>query len=327
MVRGFQVKRSPKRACLKLDLQKAFDSVNRSFVLHVMRCIGFPEQWIKECIFTPSFSVLINGSPNGMIKSNRGLRQGDPLSPYLFSLVMEAFTLSLESGLRCRRWETFSMEGCPVVSHLLFADDILLFLKPTRRSITFLFHLIEDFGNESGLHINKSKSAIFFAKSVTSGLLLARAVQITVGKLPIKYLGLPLFASSKRSSLFDPLIEKFRSKVAFWNAGTISRGNRLELLRSVLQSYLYFWCSAFSLPIVVQVALDRIMRHFLWGTSSHHVNWATVCTPTGEGGLGIRRSEDVCSASLMRLGWQLLKDPTCLWSSWMLQRYCRGESF
>ena len=169
-----------------------------------------------------------------MIKSNRGLRQGDPLSLYLFSLVMEAFTLSLEFGLRCGRWQTFSMDGRPVVSHLLFADDILLFLKPTRRNINFIFQLIADFRIESGLHINKSKSAIFFAKSVRSGLLLVREVQITIGKLPIKYLGFPLFASTKRSSLFELLIEKFRLKVEVWNAGTISRGSRLELLRSVL---------------------------------------------------------------------------------------------
>ena len=172
LVRGFQVKRSPKRACLKLDLRKAFDSVNRSFVLHVLRCLGFPEQWvvwIKACICSPSFSVLVNGSPNGMIKSNRGLRQGDPLSPYLFSLVMEAFTLALESGLRRGRWESYCLKGCPTISHLLFADDILIFLKPTKRNLNYLFKLMADFGADSGLQINKNKSAIFFAKSVKLG--------------------------------------------------------------------------------------------------------------------------------------------------------------
>ena len=165
--------------------------------------------WIKECIISPSFSVLVNGSPNGMIQSNRGLRQGDPLSPYLFSLVMEVFTLRLESGLRSGRWQTYCPVGCPEVSHLLFADDILIFLKPSRRNINYPFQMIEEFGMESGLHINKSKSAIFFAKSVRSALLLVRDVQISIGTLLVKYLGLLLFSSIKKSSLFEPLIEKF----------------------------------------------------------------------------------------------------------------------
>ena len=153
-----------------------------------------------------------------MIQSNKGLRQGDPLSPFLFSLVMEAFTLTLESGLRRGLWRTFCMEGCPEVSHLLFADDILVFLKPSRRTINYLFHMLEEFGTESGLLINKTKSAMYFAKSVSTGQLLVRDVQISIGRLPVRYLGLPLFSSSKRSSLFAPLIEKFSKK---WRDGIL----------------------------------------------------------------------------------------------------------
>jgi len=87
------------RLCLKINLKKAFDSVNRDFVLYIMKCMGFPPtwcHWIKELIYRPSFSVMINGSPGGFFKSNRGIRQGDPLSPFIFVMVMEFLSIHMQ---------------------------------------------------------------------------------------------------------------------------------------------------------------------------------------------------------------------------------------
>ena len=87
------------RICLKVDLQKAFDTVNREFIYYMFHCMRFPYKWINwitECLSSPTFSIMLNGSPNGYFKSNRGIRQGEPLSPYLFVLVMEFWSITMD---------------------------------------------------------------------------------------------------------------------------------------------------------------------------------------------------------------------------------------
>ena len=120
----------------KLDVEKAFDHVNWRFLLQMLERSGFSakwRQWIFFCLSTVRFSILINGSPCGFFGSTKGLRQGDPLSPLLFVLVMDALGRMLDKVVLEGRLSGFSvgnLEGRSMaVSHLLFADDMLIFCE------------------------------------------------------------------------------------------------------------------------------------------------------------------------------------------------------
>ena len=124
---------------LKLDVSKAYDRVEWSFLKGIMVKLGFSDVWVDRvmcCATTPSYYVLINGKTFGHITPSRGLRQGDPLSPYLFLLCMEGFTsllhnAEMEGQIRgvsiCRR--------APKITNLLFADDSLIFCQATQNEV------------------------------------------------------------------------------------------------------------------------------------------------------------------------------------------------
>ena len=120
---------------LKLDICKAYDRVEWHFLQRLMEKLGFPVDWIERvmsCVTTPSFSILINGKPHGMIHPSKGIHQGDPLSPYLFLLCAEGFTALLKKAELEGRIKGVSIyRGSPKVTNLMFADDSLLFCQAT----------------------------------------------------------------------------------------------------------------------------------------------------------------------------------------------------
>ena len=139
------LRRKKRELVCKLDIEKAYDSISWEFLLHVLGRMGFGSwwlSWIKWCISTASFSVLINGSPVGFFPSSRGLRQGDPLSPYLFVIRMEALRCLMNcavegnylssSRIADRRGEDLT------ISHLLYADDTLLFCEVDNDQLKFI---------------------------------------------------------------------------------------------------------------------------------------------------------------------------------------------
>ncbi|XP_020250145.1 uncharacterized protein LOC109827551 [Asparagus officinalis] len=328
LLRDFS-KKHGKRACFKIDLHKAFDSINREFVYYIMHCMGFPPiwiNWIKECLSTPSFSVLLNGSSTGFFQSNRDIRQGDPLSPYIFVLVMEFWSISMEVATISGKIQNIKKNHNLQVSHLLFADDMLVFCRANRNSFEGINNLLESLTLYIGLSINKSKSRIFFSKGCRNKDVLSSFMGISRGYLPVKYLGLPLSFNYPKAKDFLPLIDKVRRKIEGWITYSLSFAGRIELIKSVLYSTIAYWYFVYKFPNSIVHSLESIFANFLWKGKLHTINWKDICRPKKEGGFGLRKLNDLCHAAGIKLIWRLITTST-LWSNWMKFRYVRDGNF
>ena len=122
---------------LKLDMSKAYDRVEWSFLRDIMKQMGFNDRWVAlvmECVTIVSYSLLVNGEPQGNIKPSRGIRQGDPLSPYFFLLCSESLHRLIQRAANLGEIKGVSIcWNGPKLTHLLFANDSLLFCKATKQ--------------------------------------------------------------------------------------------------------------------------------------------------------------------------------------------------
>ncbi|GLT65412.1 hypothetical protein SLA2020_378470 [Shorea laevis] len=153
---------------LKMDMEKAFDRMEWNYILAILIKLGFHSSWvnwIKICISSPSFSILINGSPFGHFSPARGFRQGDPLSPFLFILGSEVLSRLLfkEEAAGCLKGLKIARR-CPAISHLLFADDLLIFGRASISEAACIKACLAKYSTWSGQSINANKSSIFFSK-------------------------------------------------------------------------------------------------------------------------------------------------------------------
>jgi hypothetical protein len=317
----------------KLDIEKAYDHVNWHFLLYLLDRCGFPRkwcQWIHYCISTVRFSILINGSPEGFFGSTRGIRQGDPLSPLLFVLIMEALsrmmTKAVEEGLLSGFQVGALGNDSLCISHLLFADDTLIFSNANPDHILHLRFLFTWFEAISGLKINLSKSEMVPVGQVPDIEILANIMGCNITHLPMSYLGLPLGAKFKSKQIWDPILEKMERKLAGWQRMYLSKGGRVTLIKSTLSSLPTYFLSLFPIPVSVSARIDTIQRNFLWGGMGegkkfHLMNWSQVCQPLHLGGLGIRNVRLFNRALLGKWLWRFGNERESLWRDVILSKY------
>ncbi|TXG59223.1 hypothetical protein EZV62_013796 [Acer yangbiense] len=292
---------------VKLDMAKAYDRVNWSFLLEVLKAFGF-------------------------FQSARGLRQGDPLSPFLFILMEEVLTRLLRKNFESGRIGRFYHPiGAPLVSHLLYADDILIFANGGKRSIRNLVKAFETYEKWSGQRMNKDKSAIFPSKYISSARKrdLLHVTGFREGYFPVTYLGAPLVYGKLSSRILEPLVEKIRNKIVGWKFKLLSQGGRLILLRHVLSSMPIHLMSVVNVPGVTISKINSLLANFLWGEmdgrrKTHWRSWGKVCKPTSKGGLGLRDLKDVQKSLLMKFAFRLLTSNN-LWSDFFRAKYCRND--
>jgi hypothetical protein len=202
----FQSQKQP-RILLKLDISKAFDSVSWVFVLEVMEKLGFGSVWrdIMSGLLAVSTQILLNGVPGDFISHRRGLRQGDPLSPMLFILVMDVFNLIVVRAAEAGMLQPLSSH--PIQHHVsLYADDVVLFLRPTTADLDLIVRVLRLFGEASGLKTNIQKSSVAPINCSHDDLALVHdQLPCRLDEFPVKYLGLPLSLKKLTKSQLQPL--------------------------------------------------------------------------------------------------------------------------
>lgn len=330
LLRGYTRKRSSPRCTIKVDLQKAYDTVSWSFLREVLVGLGFPPifvGWVMQCVSTPTFSIALNGSLTGFFAGKRGLRQGDPMSPSLFILCMEYFSRLLNSRTENTDFNYHPKCADLRITHLAFADDLMLFARGDLPSIHILVNCLDTFKATSGLGINASKSNIF-----TAGLYgrdlddILELLDYPQGSFPVRYLGVPLAAQKLNVVHYAPLLDRITSYISSWTANTLSYAGRMELIRSVLQGVECFWLQIFPLPNVVIKRIIKLCRAFLWSGKRPLVGWKAICLPKDEGGLGIRDAKSWNNALLSRILWNLHLKTDSLWIKWVHHIYLRNDS-
>lgn len=200
---------------LKTGITKVYDRLKWDFLEETMRRMGFAEKWIRWimiCVSTVSFSVLIKGTPRGFIKPEKGIRQGDPLSPYLFILCAEVLSHMMSKAATERRVQGIKTgNGSPAVNHLLFADDYLFFSLANPKSGRAIKKTLQQYEDISGQAVNLNKSAITFGSRVTDRVKtqMRRILGIHNDGGGGKYLGVPeQFGSKKKKKLSNMWLAK-----------------------------------------------------------------------------------------------------------------------
>ncbi|WMV45909.1 hypothetical protein MTR67_039294, partial [Solanum verrucosum] len=266
-----RVKQNVPGVLCKLDIEKAYDHVNWVFLLKIFRDMRFGNKWINWisfCISTVKFSLIINGSPEGFFQSQRGLRQGDPMSPFLFILAMEGLNFMIrrarENGWIRGFCANRNMGNAMEISDLLYADDSLVFCEAEVTQIRHLRAILTIFECVSGLHVNWQKSCLYLVNQVPNMQILAENLGCQVASLPTKYLGMPLGAKNKELEVWNEILQRSERKLARWKSQYLSLGGRLTLIKSVMDGQPTYMMSLFPLPVSIEKKINKARRVFLW---------------------------------------------------------------
>ncbi|CAB4268750.1 unnamed protein product [Prunus armeniaca] len=322
---------------LKLDMSKAYDRVEWNFLESLMLVMGFDRRWVQlimACLTSVSYSFLLNGNPVGYVIPQRGLRQGDPLSPYLFLLCAEAF-----SGLIVQAEQNGTLHGvslcrgAPTVSHLFFADDSFLFLKASQSGCAQLKQILQCYEQVSGQKINLDKSCVSFSRNVADEdqELFATTLRVRRVAQHDRYLGLPTHIGRSRGQCFNYLKDCIWKKIQGWKAKLLSFAGKEVLLKVVAQALPIYMMSCFLIPKFLCEEIQQMMASYWWGAQEgrrkiHWLSWKNLCRPKHEGGLGFRNLYAFNLALVAKQVWRLAHNPHSLVARLLKARYYRDCS-
>eukprot|EP00253_Pinus_taeda_P022878 PITA_22878 len=312
---------------MQLDLSKAFDKDNWQYLEVVLTAFGFDHQWIKwilALIKSSNFSILVNGSPLEPFSPSRGIRQGDPLSPFLFVILMEG----LSRLIRKAKAEG-NIRGLhpPATTHQQFMDDTMLHDTPTVKEAKAFKNILSLFSKASGMEINHAKSTIFFFNThLAIQKHLSNILGFRRGNLPSKYLGAPLTSKPWQKHHWEKILAKLENKCRHWTHRALNFAGRLVLTKAILQAIPQYMFSILPAPQGILHKIRTIQRSFIWKGNSEKNKWALVacnklCKSKAAGGLNLIDPHTINMTCGAKLWWRWLKEPTLPWARHWKEKY------
>ncbi|XP_013639486.1 PREDICTED: uncharacterized protein LOC106344713 [Brassica oleracea var. oleracea] len=267
----------------------------------------------------------------GFFEGRKGLRQGDCISPYLFIMVMEVLSILLNRADQQGEFRLHPLCTSPRLTHLLFADDLLVFSDGSRFSINGIKSVMASFKLWSGLDMNEAKSEIFFGGYTDiHASVLADLSGFKWGSFPTRYLGLPLDPKRIAMATLQTFLERITSKLHSWTVKCLSFAGKVHLI--YFYGMVNFWISVFVLPKRFYEKVDSLCSAFLWknrtsSASGARVSWSDICKPKKEGGLGLRKLEKFELIFRLKRLWNFFSNSGSLWVAWLSHNRFGDKNF
>nr|GEY80979.1 RNA-directed DNA polymerase, eukaryota [Tanacetum cinerariifolium] len=287
----------------KVDFAKTYDSVRWGFLKEVITVFGFGPKWcswIRGCLHSGMASVLLNGSPSSEFQVYCGLKQGDPLAPYLFLLVMESLHLSVSRAIEAGFYKGIKIGSSLNLSHRFYANDAVFIGEWSPTNLSGITHILHCFSLLSGLSINIQKSHLL-GVGLRSEYVNAAALNLgcLTMKTPFKYLGV-------------------MARLSNWKLKTLSVGGRLTLLKSVLGSTHIYNFSIYKAPNYVLHSMESLSRNFFNGVQCDErkiawIKWTKILASKKNDGLGVSSLYALNRALLFNWVWRFISRDNSLW--------------
>ncbi|XP_025693017.1 uncharacterized protein [Arachis hypogaea] len=317
-------KHESNEVAIKLDMNKAYDRLEWDFLQRVMEEFGFSKEWITltmSCVKSATYRFKINGKLSTNIIPQRGLRQGDPLSPYLFILAAEYFTILMEKARKENLISGIKLAPtAPVITHLLFADDCIIFAGAQEEDIYQLIQVINKYTEASGQRINIDKSGLIFGRhvSIQRRVYIEEITGMTTWEDPGRYLGLPARWGRSKNKALEWIQEKMLDKMQGWKERLLNQAGKEVLIKAVIQAIPVYAMNIIKFPKSFCKRIEAAIARFWWKSngkerSIHWKSWAKMTRSKTKGGLGFKDLECQNIAHLAKQAWRLLKEEDAIW--------------
>ncbi|PKU87614.1 Putative ribonuclease H protein [Dendrobium catenatum] len=309
-------------------MEQAYDSMGWPTLDNVLKWYGFPTGYAKlimECITDVIFSIIINGRNSKWIMAYSGFRQGCPLSPYLYILCSQLLSNSIHErgsniGIQ------ISSRG-PKITHLLYADDVIIFSQCSKDIAKEVKRIVDDFCSWTGQRVNDSKSQIMFGNVV--GNQMRKKITKVLNFKNVKemnYLGIKLSLNRLRAADFHDILTNMMDRLNTWGKKFLSLGGKVTLTTSSLLTMPNYLITHSMITKKVLLTMEKLCRSFIWDKHDgshgiHYIAWEDLCKPKNMGGLGLQSPTLKTGPLRANLSWNFLQKPDTLFHRVMRAKY------